>query len=499
MTAHNGYLLGLDVGNTNVKCVAISQNGLQLGLFRRSTESVRADNEIGLDCDRLMALIIELLSLTTQQMKKLDSASVPLGIAVSSMGCVNFLLDSENRQIHVPILEPLSTLPKGTYQKTGYPEDYANSGARLKTLSEQSPETAGKIYSILSVGEYITYRLCGQKAATYSHAGSTSLLDKEHGRWWFDFTQNLGIRNNALPPLIESGTRLGGLLPSIAEATGLPRELPVSSGGHDYLCAAYAAGCIDETKSLVLLGSFEMVASFAAKPARQAPPDDIVRFWDHHVFPAKFAHTAEFVCAAQIEWLRKRLMGNPSEKAWSELFSQLNDLEILPPNKNTPTFIPRIMGDSFWRLKQPVTGGFTGLHQAMETIDFLRCGIEGLNLFSKGVIERCLTSGSHPSQITVLGGGARNRFWITNKADILGQPLYLPEIEEASAVGAALLAGVGSGIYSGHQEGMEIATALPVRVVEPNPARSREWNEIYQQRFLPALQMMHEADIQPSK
>jgi len=86
--------------------------------------------------------------------------------------------------------------------------------------------------------------------------------------------------------------------------------------------------------------------------------------------------------------------------------------------------------------------------------------------------------------ITSVGGGTRSAVWRQTKADVLGMPIHVPRITEASALGAALLAGIGAGVYGGYGEAGAVGAALGEEVVEPDPARSARYAELYESAYL---------------
>jgi len=488
MQIQNGYLLGLDVGSTNIKCAAITPEGKILSILRESCAAVQPEGRIDWDMEQLLELVLKLLAKTV---RKLAGSAEPLGIAVSGIGCKAILLDRNGAQIPLPETQFGFKIPEYASQVTGYPWDYPNGGLFLAAMAKETPGLVERVEAVLSVSDYLSFRLCGAAVSNYSCAGSMSLMDKQKKEWWIPFAKSIGLKESALPPLTESGRKIGGLLLAIAEETGLPAGLPVSSGGHDYLCAALAVGCLDSTRILNVLGSYEMIASFGTGPVSSLSGNEIYTFCDNHVCPGVYAYTEELISALQVEWVHSHLLSTYSDFEWSALFSQIDRERHRDGPRNRMLFIPRVLGDSLFRLAFPVTGGFIGMDGNTCPADLLRCSIEGINMASKHAFSRCVLKNK---QIIVLGGGTRSSYWISNKADILGRTLYLPDVPEASAAGAALLAGVGSGIYSDCTEASQVFARVPVRIVEPHPGSAEKWEEFYHQRFLPALNFMCKID-----
>ena len=97
--------------------------------------------------------------------------------------------------------------------------------------------------------------------------------------------------------------------------------------------------------------------------------------------------------------------------------------------------------------------------------------------------------------VTVAGGGSRQKFWLQTKADVLGCPLSVPQITEAAATGAALLAGVGAGVYTGYEEASKAFSGAPMLVFYPDSKRVQLYDRIYREIFLPMLDITSKYDM----
>jgi xylulokinase len=131
-------------------------------------------------------------------------------------------------------------------------------------------------------------------------------------------------------------------------------------------------------------------------------------------------------------------------------------------------------------------GAFVGLSNFVNQGDMLRAIIEGLDYQVLDIITAMEGGlGIKPDKLIVVGGGVRNKFWMQNKADVAGRPIEAPEIEEATPLGAAILAGIGVGLYKDEQDAFE-HVYKPGQTYEPNPElvpRYAEWFKIYRQLY----------------
>jgi sugar (pentulose or hexulose) kinase len=134
-------------------------------------------------------------------------------------------------------------------------------------------------------------------------------------------------------------------------------------------------------------------------------------------------------------------------------------------------------------------GAFVGLSNFVQRGDMLRAIIEGLGYQVLDIVTALKSSLEiNPDRLVAVGGATRNQFWMQNKADVLGLPIEVPEVEEATPLGAAILAGIGIGLYRDEQDAFE-QVYKPGKTYHPDTqlvARYAEWYQIYKQLY-PAL------------
>ena len=489
--------IGMDIGSTNLKSIALSAEGLPLCCFKTGSALVYAYNQM--DAQKLWEALAVLLQQTMAWLTDQNFPYVVAGIGTAAVGCASILLDSEDRQVYWPPLEDLQDyMPEvgaeEYYQAVGYPKDYRNSGPQLAALAQQYPEILERVKHVLSIADYVNFQLCGEKKREYSTVGSMSMLDKQQRSWWRPYLKAFGIDPAILGDIAESGTCIGRATYAASAETGLPERTPVVLGGHDYLCAAFAVGCMGPGRLLNVLGTYEMAASFYEIHPLAREDRDIRTFVDCHVVPGRFSYASEVNSARHTEWLRRQVFsgegGLPADD-WNRLFSELDQLPLSFKNHAMGgIFIPRLYGSSFPHSIHLAKGGFLGLSPAADQKALLRMVIEGLCFLSKGMLEhhcqklKKLRDGN--PEIIVVGGGSRSPFWLQTKADILGKTLTVPHLEEATATGAALLAGVGTGTYKDYDEASMLLTHVPRDLYMPKQERNTLYEEIYHRIYLPA-------------
>ncbi len=153
--------------------------------------------------------------------------------------------------------------------------------------------------------------------------------------------------------------------------------------------------------------------------------------------------------------------------------------EASPPGANGVMFLPHMSGSHCPVVDHRSMGAFVGLRNIVTKGDMLRAIIEGLDYQFVQIVRGLEKSlGVKPERFVAIGGATKNGFWMQNKADMIGKPIETPEIEEPTPLGAAILAGIGVGLYKNVQDAYE-QVYKPGKVYEPN----RELTKKYRQWF----------------
>jgi xylulokinase len=221
---------------------------------------------------------------------------------------------------------------------------------------------------------------------------------------------------------------------------------------------------------------------------------------DSHVARERYAAIGCVVAGDMLEWFRKHFGFEEAQRAKAEGGVDWDYLMALageaPPGAGGVMFLPHFSGSTIPVVDPMSSGVFAGLRNIAGKGHLLRAMVEGLNyqfLQMLGGLQSSL--GVTPDRFVAVGGGAQNVFWTQSKADMVGRPFEIPQIEEATSLGAAILAGLGVGLYRDEQEAFE-RVCRPGRVLEPDlklTAQYRERFEIFQ-RLYPALKEIH-ADL----
>ena len=274
------------------------------------------------------------------------------------------------------------------------------------------------------------------------------MLNLHDNRWDEQTLAQAEIDPRLLAPLVAGGTPLGCVSANAAALTGLPVTAIVASGGHDHVCGALAAGVTRPGQMLNSLGTAEAVFLPIAQPltdpkaGRQGYTQGA-----HVVGGGYYAFAGQYTSGASIEWLRELLGAKDDPVAYTELIA---GAESEPAGSLGVLFLPHM------RLANPPyddsrsRGALIGLTMDAGRNVITRAIFEGLAFESRNTFEPLMSypQVTAPESVIAIGGGTRNRLLMQIKASVTNLNHHIAEAEEATALGAALLGGLGAGVYS---------------------------------------------------
>jgi xylulokinase len=231
-------------------------------------------------------------------------------------------------------------------------------------------------------------------------------------------------------------------------------------GGHDYLCGALPVGALSPGVFLDVSGTWEVVQATMPEPVLTPELQKIGATVECHVARGQYSVMGAAVSAEMLEWYRREFGSEARAKAaargcvdWETL---MEEAAASPVGSRGVMFLPHMGGAGCPVVDSRSLGGFTGLSAAATRGDMLRALIEGLDYQLLDIIhEMTKNLGFDVRTLVVAGGAVRNEFWMQNKADMIGRSIEVPEVQDASPLGAAMLAGIGVGIYRDEKDAFE--------------------------------------------
>ncbi len=366
------------------------------------------------------------------------------------------------------------------YSITGLSVDPYFSAPKILYLKEHEPETFSKAYKFLLVHDFIVNRLCGSMVTDFSNASRTMLFDIEAAEWSEEILNTLEISPGILPRPIESGTVVGEVTDEASKQTGLRVGTPVVAGGGDQQCAALGLGVVREGRTKATTGTGTFMLAHVDVP--KFDPERRV-LCSRHVVPDAFVVEASmFTTGAALRWFRDNL--GYEERVTAEEV-ELDPYDIIteeasqvPAGSEGIIHIPHFTGAGAPHWNPDARAMFAGLALGHNKEHLIRAILEGVSYELRSNQEVMRTLGIPISELRVTGGAARSDIWMQIQSDVLGIPVIRTELEEATSLGAAILACCGVGIFDSISEAAEEM----VQPLEPLQPRT-ENQDIYDRGF----------------
>ncbi|MCJ7735207.1 MAG: FGGY family carbohydrate kinase [Anaerolineales bacterium] len=368
-----------------------------------------------------------------------------------------------------------------------------NTALRLLWMAENEPEILARTDKWLLIEDFLNYMLCGVRATDYSMASCTLLFDQTTRDWSGELLNESGIDRRLLCDALPSGTLLGEVTSEASKMTGLAEGTPVVLGGHDYLCGALPVGAFEPGVVLDVTGTWEIVLAAIPEPVLTPDIQKLGVTVETHVARDTYAVWGGAVAADMLEWYRKEYGYKAQQQAEAESGVDWDHLMAVakasPAGARGVMFLPHMSAAGCPVVDSRSLGAFVGLSNFVDSGDMLRALIEGLDYQVLDIITALKTGvGINPERLVAVGGATRNTFWMQNKADVLGIKIEVPDIEEATPLGAAILAGIGVGLYKDEADAYS-RVYKPGTTYHPDEdltAKYVEWYQIYKQLY-PAL------------
>lgn len=471
-------LLGIDVGTTGTKTLLVTEDGEVIGSSYCGYETkkprpgyseqnpldwwnavVRTVREACAGCD---ANDVAAISLSAQggTVVPTDSGFDPLKYAVvwDDARCEN-----ERRQF-------LSEVGAGgtMFEKTGWGLSCSLPALQIRWIKNNEPDIFEKKPLYLTVADYISAKLTGKPCIDMSDAGINQLIDVRKGCYDKELLDFAGITEDQLPKLVKSGTAVGNLTAEAAKELGLTEKTVFVAGAHDQYAVAVGGGAVKEGDILIGSGTSWVVTAISDRPRFETGLAQSVSAAEG-MWGSLTSLSSGGVC---LEWLRKNVISDGglslagidgkcenAEAAGSGLFFYPFG-SITAENSEGKT-IP--------------TGTFVGMDLSNDRFDLARAVMEGVGF----QIKRMLGSFDNRfDRIKLAGGASKSKFWTGLLADILGKPIVVPSVSELACVGAAIIAGVGCGLFGSAAEGYEKVSVNETTVC-PDAARSEKYQAAY--------------------
>lgn len=396
-----------------------------------------------------------------------------------------------------PLIEPLLR------EHLSGPEYYAISGAPMNAIfgitklvwfRDNEPELYERTTVLSNHQEYFL-RAFGVDSGYYtdlSSASRTGMLDVDHHQWSDKLFQAFALDRDKFPKVVTDNPVVGTVPRQVAERTGLAEGTKIVVAAHDQNCSTFGCGLVEGGTASLVLGTWGSLYVGLDRPIRD--PNGVLIVKGNHGLGNWTIEGAASAAASSYRWFRDTFGG--IEVAAGKLLGKdpydlINDqVETVAPGANGITFLPFLQGASAGPRANPFARGVLfGITLGSTHSEVARAVMEGITLEMRDILEAQRRAGVEIASIHLTGGGTKSRLWNQMQADMYKVPVHVLQTSETGALGAAMYAGVGAGVYSNHRQAAE--TAVHVReTYEPGSKNSAAYDEAYS-RFVSVYESLH--------
>ncbi len=340
---------------------------------------------------------------------------------------------------------------------------------KLLWVRENEPENWARVRSVMLPKDYVRFRLTGEKATDVADASGTLMLDVAKRRWSSEVLQAAEIRDSLLPKLYESQDVCGKISRSGAAATGLKEGTPVVAGAGDQAAGATGMGIVAPGAASATIGTSGVVFAATDRPALD-PKGRLHTFC--HAIPERW-HVMGVTQAAglSLRWFRDQF-GAVADDGRDPYERLSDEASKVPAGSEGLLWTPYLMGERTPHLDPNARAALVGLTASHTRAHVIRAILEGVAFSLKDTFAIFEEMGVPVNRIRLGGGGARSTLWRQIQADVYGHDVEIVEAEEGAAYGAAILAGVGAGVWQSVDEACKNVVRVKTRIASWAPAVS---------------------------
>jgi autoinducer 2 (AI-2) kinase len=458
------YLMAIDAGTGSVRAVIFDTQGNQKGCVQKEwkhSEDPRYPGSMDFDwnsgwqlaCSCIKGVLAQ-TGVEASHIAAVSTTCMREGIVLYDKkgneiwACANVDSRATDEVTQLKQIDP--NLEKELYAKSG--QTFALGALpRLLWIKNKLPEVYKKTEHIGMINDWLIYRLCGVLAVEPSNGSTTGLFDLKSRKWDINIAKRCGIRSDIFPEIIECGTEAGRISKKAALESGLAEGTPIVAGGGDCQLGAIGVGVVEEGEAVVFGGSFWQY-EYNISSVNCSPKCDI-RVNCHAVGNMWQYEAIAFNPGLVMRWFRdafcteeKRLAAEKQTDPYALLDSAAKDIPA--GSYGMICTFSDVMNYINWKHAAPSFINFQLDPVKYNKFTFYRAIMENSCFVTLGhlrLVEEA--TGNRPQKIVFAGGAAKSFLWPQILADVLGIPVDVPVVKEATALGTAIMAGKGIGLY----------------------------------------------------
>lgn len=492
------YLMALDAGSGAGRCALVSLDGGKVVTAYQewgyTTPPGLGMMTVEFDPDQFWKIFSQVIG------QAIDKAGIKPEqvVAVSSTsqreGIV--LLDENGKEIYAgpnrdyrAVLEGMqlsNTYGDDLYRRTGHFPVGMTGAARLLWFKNRNPNVYERIRHMLSINDWVLYHLSNEYASEPTNAAETCLFDLVSGDWAYDIIDGLELNRDIFPKILPAGAQLGTVTSQAARETGLRAGTPVVIGGADTQCGVLGCGGIHPNNIVAISGTTTPVQMVTTQPV----VDPSQRLWGGaHVVPGQFVLESNAGGSGSVyQWYRDSFFAEAVETAkvtGQSAYKIMNEEAVLAPagSLGVQSFVGVMIMNAKSMIIPPniIVLGMTPLASPIQSSRPLltRAILESLAYAVKANTQQVLdVVGIKPTTMGVCGGLANSHLYLEALANTLQLPVRVPQIKEGTAVGAAICAGIGGGVFHTFEEGVDALVHIETEI-HPEEHLSKQYQSFY--------------------
>ncbi len=485
------YYIGIDLGTSAVKLLMMEETGKicrivskEYPLYFPHPGWSEQNPE-----DWFRQTVAGLLELT-EGIEKSQVAGISFGGQMHGL----VVLDEEDQVLRPAILwndgrtgretDYLNTVI-GKETLSGYTANIAFAGftaPKLLWMKEQEPELFGRIRRIMLPKDYLAYRLSGVHATDVSDASGMLLLDVKNRCWSKEMLELCGVQEEQLAKVYESYEVIGTIKPELAEELGFSPEVRIIAGAGDNAAAAVGTGTVGDGACNISLGTSGTI--FISSKSFHVDPQNALHAFAHadgtwHLMGCMLS------AASCNKWWMDDILKTTEYAGEQQAILEQKEERL---GNNDVFFLPYLMGERSPHNDPSARGAFIGMRMDTTREQLTQAVMEGVAFALRDSYEVAKSQGIQIERTRICGGGAKSELWRTIVANVLNLTVETPEIEEGPAMGGAMLAAVGCGVFRDVAEAAERIVRVK-ETLAPEPELAARYEEKYQtfRRLYPAL------------
>ena len=455
-------LLAHDIGTSGDKASLFTEDGTQIGNYTRAYPLYQSSQfEVEQDPEDWWQAVCDSTRWLIDHYHIDPEEIAAVSFSGQMMGCLPLSSDGE------PLMRAMIWADQRAQRETARLEEalpqerfYRISGhlntpsygiQKAMWIKENRPDIYAETWKFVNAKDYIVYRLTGICRTDPSDANGMDCLDLRARTWSEEILAAAGIDPQKMPEIVEATHVVGMVTSEAAGQTGLSQRTKVVMGVGDGISANIGAGSVKPGRAYVCLGTSAWVASTSEEILMDSQRRNVC--WAHAV-PGMVAPNATMQYAGgAYNWFKNTIGTEEIEKAralGTSPYVLLNEeAKRAAPGAGGVIFLPHLMGERAPRWNPHAKGAYLGLTASTTREELVRATLEGISLNLALCLE-VINQRHDITEMTVIGGGAKGDIWCQILADCFDMPVRIPtNLEDAGSMGAAILAGIGAGIYEG--------------------------------------------------